>query len=417
MHQVYWRFKRKWFYEFPPCLLALLRYRKRLQEVRAAYLERPVRVLFSVNCLAKWKMQTLLDKMKGDKRFEPVVAITIMDAENGLPVECKKDVLASLGRFFKSQNVPVVCAYDCEKNAAVPFQDFHPDIVFYQQPWGIAKCQQPQSVARYALTCYVPYFVVNYGGFDFDCELLFHRVLWRHFILNELWAKAFMDDQRWYGRAGKVIATGHPMLDLFNARKGDASEKRYVIYAPHWSCNTGEHFSTFLENGRLMLEFAKSHSELNWVFKPHPTLRRTLVELCSWSAAAVDEYYSEWERIGIVCLDGNYVDLFRDSKAMITDCASFLIEYACTGNPIIHLISSNARYRPHPISERLFASYYQVNNWDEFRTALEEVVVRSNDYKRDERLANVKEMKLCDTCAAQNIVDYLDGVLSGRMLS
>ena len=163
-----------------------------------------------------------------------------------------------------------------------------------------------------------------------------------------------------------------------------------------------------------MLLLAKAHPEIKWLFKPHPTLRYRLINGNLWSEKEVDAYYTEWEKLGASCYDGNYVSLFMKSYAMITDCASFLVEYACTGNPIIHLISSNAKYQPHPIAAKLFGSYYQAHNWDEFEKHFEDVVLKKNDYKKDERLAAVKDMRLIDNYAAKNILDYLDKVFSSK---
>ena len=97
---------------------------------------------------------------------------------------------------------------------------------------------------------------------------------------------------------------------------------------------------------------------------------------------------------------------------MITDCASFLVEYPCTKMPIIHLVSSNSKYSVHPISQRLFSSYYQAHTWNEFVNHFSKVIIEGDDYKREERLAEVKRMRLLDTNAAENIVKYLDSILA-----
>ena len=99
---------------------------------------------------------------------------------------------------------------------------------------------------------------------------------------------------------------------------------------------------------------------------------------------------------------------------MITDCASFLTEYGCTGRPVIHLISSNSLYKPHPISARLYDTYYKARNWDELMGHFQSVVIDGDDYKRDVRLSALDSMQLrCDN-AANNIVTYLDKVFGGK---
>lgn len=160
-----------------------------------------------------------------------------------------------------------------------------------------------------------------------------------------------------------------------------------------------------------MLDLARKHPELNWAFKPHPTLRHTLLTVCGWAPEVVDSYYRGWEEVGEACYDANYVGLFADSIALITDCDSFLVEYACFGNPIIHLVSPNCKYKPHAISEKLFGTYYQARDWQELEGHFKRVVLGGDDYKRNYRLAAIREMNLMGNNAARSILDYMDGLL------
>lgn len=416
LHAWYYCMIRRPFAEFVQCLwfcpIVRYRYRKQLACVQDKFGGKKIRVLFPISNLAKWKMQSLFEAMQQSAHYEPLMALTIMDIENALSIEGKRARIQQMRAHFAGKGMGCVDAYDFENGCAIPFDRFAPDIVFYQQPWRIADVQHPKSVSQYALTCYVPYFVQNYGALDMDCLLVFHRLLWRHYILNEDWAKEFVKAQGLL-RAGTVVGVGHPMLDAFGNVGGARCVNECVIYAPHWSCHTGECFSTFLENGKEILMLAQRHPEIEWVFKPHPTLRKVLVGNGWMSEREVADYYDAWERIGTACYSGEYLELFERSKALITDCASFLVEYACTGKPIIHLISSDAKYKPHPISEALFSTYYQANDWDELERNFETVVLRGQDPQRDVRRGKVKEMRLCGNNAAKNIVDYLDGVLGG----
>ena len=142
-----------------------------------------------------------------------------------------------------------------------------------------------------------------------DCLTLFHRGLWRHFTLNEHWAKVFMAAQGRFLRSGTVVGLGHPMLDQFKVvTKMDKETKPCIIYAPHWSCGVGECYSTFLQYGHRILELAKQHSELKWVFKPHPTLRFVLEKENLMTKDEIEAYYAGWAKIGLVNEDGEYVE-------------------------------------------------------------------------------------------------------------
>ena len=50
----------------------------------------------------------------------------------------------------------------------------------------------------------------------------------------------------------------------------------------------------------------------------------------------IDNYYSEWAKIGSVYEEGNYIDLFKQTKCLITDCLSFLVEFLPAESPVIN---------------------------------------------------------------------------------
>ena len=390
------------------------RYQSQLERVRQKFGKEKIKVLFLVSNLAKWKCQTVVDAMSNSENYEPVVALVPMDIEAAMPIEQKRRCFEGIRSYFASKGMPCVDAYDFQNDKYISLRDFSPDIVWYQMPSYGASILSPEMISDFALTCYVPYFVQNYGGLEMDCGGIFHRMLWRHFTLNAEWAKVFMRYQGRFFRVGETIGTGHPMLDnVANARSSRDLKvgDKVIIYAPHWSCGVGENFSTFLKNGKLMLDLAKEVRDVKWIFKPHPTLRSTLIDNGLMEEKEVVGYYAEWEKVGEVCYDGDYADLFAKSSAMITDCASFLTEYGSTGKPLIHLISSNRLYEPHPIAAKLFDTYYKAHNWDEFMEHFRRVIENGDDYKRELRLSALDTMRLRANNASKAIIAYLDYVL------
>ena len=400
--RLYFRVKR-WLLTFAWSWPLRMRYRRQLKRLQTEYGRRPLRVAFLVGTAAKWKMQSLFEALAASPNYAPFLVLTAMDVAVGAEV---REEFRRLREWCTVRQMPVVAAYDPETGVFTPPSAFAPDIVFYQEPWNLSAEQDPRAVSRYALTCYVPYFVQNYGDLGMDCDRPFHRYLWRHFTLNAAWAKVFNEHQG-MARAGQVVGIGHPMLDAW-ADATMEEEPHYVIYAPHWSCGVGECYSTFETLGRPMLEFAQRHPEIKWVFKPHPTLRHTLLSEGIWRAEEIDAYYAAWERMGVACYDGDYMKYFRKSKALVTDCASFLVEFACTGRPIIHLRSPHVRIQPHPIARALFDTYYQAQTIDELTSLLELVVLKGEDPYREKRVQKVGEMSLTGHAAAPAIVQYLD---------
>lgn len=384
--------------------LVLARIRRKLRDGNE-----PIKVVFLVSEISKWKCQSLYDLMKAHPRFEPVIGIFMQD--EGFESKDAAIIRAGMERakqFFDKRGCKVVELYDSEKLQPKDLQVEKPDIIFYQQPWNIILDMSPMAAAKYAITCYVSYYVPNYHDPSLSYSLLFHRYLKYNFILNggEL-SYASSIRRFWNIYAGHMVVVGHPMLDEFYLNPPNPALWKCVIYAPHFTFKHPNnpvlvHYSTFLDNGPAILKYAQAHPEMNWVFKPHPRLKIALRMPGIWSEHEIDDYYGAWAKIGRVCEDGDYMKLFREARAMITDCGSFLSEFAVTKQPIIHLINpENNLAKP-----ELFDTYYKVHNQEELKATLKRVLEDGDDYNMAERLQALEKANLTGTYAAKNIMDF-----------
>lgn len=369
---------------------------------------RKYKVLFLANELSKWKAQSLYDLLDTSDKFEPVVAVTLGDYQWNLKKEMQHKILNDTFSYFRNNGVNCVLAYDLKHNKPIPLKEYSPDFVFYQQPWRIAKNQDIPAVSKFALTFYIPYYVPNYLSPETDYYKQLHQSIFKFYVLNSEWADLHKEFQT--NRIGEICPVGHTMFDEFYLKKdklNDEINENYVIYAPHHSINNFENFATFLWNGLEILEYAKKHPEINWVFKPHPTLKYALIKNKVMTEEQVSEYYAEWEKIGIACYTSDYIDLFFKSKALITDCASFLIEYFCTGKPIIHLISDKATVKVPKTTQEIFDTFYPVRNIEQLYKALDEVIIKGIDKNKQERVNMLQKKELLNNYAAKNIYNDL----------
>ena len=408
LHSRWYWFQREWVTRFTIQLIRFWRIiilRRIRRKVKKG--ER-VRVLFVESEMSKWKSQSLFALMKADPHYEPLMAIYRRDKSENLSNE---EVLKGIARAveeYKRIGNDCVIVYNPKKPETIDLRQFKPDIVFYQQSWisdGIV------GVSRYALTAYIPYYVANYGDLAIDAKMDFHRFVSYYFLLNDAWVSALRSWAPWYYYSGKWLGVGHTMLDYRYLNPAPEPKKQCVIYAPHFSFITPAHdnltgISTFPKSGKAILEYAKAHPSMNWVFKPHPVLWDELVVSGLMTEKERADYYDEWKRIGLVCTNGNYVELFNDATCMITDCGSFLTEFGATGKPIVHLISSAAKLQAMAPSRELYATYYQVHNISEMYTIFKCVLEERNDPKKEERLMAVKEAGLNGNYAAMNIMKF-----------
>ena len=369
--------------------------------------KKKLRVLFLVSENSKWKAQSLYDLMEKSDKFEPFIALTVLTGVH-TGVDTTRNELEDNYKFFKSKGMKVVKAY--ENHEYLDLKIFKPDIVFYQQPWALSKLQMPDSVAKFALTCYIPYFVANYGILRLDTGLRLHKFLFRHYVLNKNWAREYQE----YSGLNNYVAVGHTILDNFYLNQNVQPKNNYVIYAPHYSIphelnKNPVNYGTFLQNGEQILEYAKNHPEINWGFKPHPQLKFVLYNI--WGEEKTEKYYKEWESFAKCCYNAEYIDLFLDSKALITDCASFLTEYFCTEKPILHLISAKCSIEPLKPFQKIIDTFYKAHNQNDLLAYLDEVIIKGNDYKKDERLNVLKQSKLKNNYAAANIIKDLESTI------
>lgn len=394
-------------------------YEKVLKRIRQ---KEKIRVLFLINEISKWKTKSLYNLMKESKDFEPVITLNIADWQwNGLNLEERAELIDKNQEYFNKQGIECIIAYDKITGKAIDLEKFEPDIVFYQQPYMYNKTHEPLRVSEFALTYYIPYYVPNYWIPHLYWWRDFHRHLFRYYQPNKEWADCLSNfvKKNKKEKVKNIVGIGHTMLDEFYLKKNIISSNNYVIYAPHWSIKheknkNAEYYSTFLHNHKEILEYAKTHPEFNWVFKPHPTLKRALIRSEVMTEEEVDNYYNEWAKIGQCSYDSNYVDLFLDSKALITDCGSFLIEYFATGKPLIHLISKDCIPKPPKFVQEIFDTYYKVNNNKELYQVLDNILINNNDYLKEKRHSVLKKETWLNSDNAENILNDIRRTLNAK---
>lgn len=411
------------FFTYPAFLLRVhicrLRYQKTLKRLRAKIASRQkIKVLFLNMDISKWKCQSLYELMDKSDVFDPVIGLTITDEdENHTHSDIIERNRISRAFYVKLGDKVVEVCVPKTMSVSDP-KDIGADIVFYQVPWGNLGPQKVYEVSRYALTCYMPYSIENYDDRDgirrFDDRHMahFHQLLWESYSWSDQFAEHLYSSQHPWEWAGKVLGLGHTIFDAYTSKFGPVKNGKHVIYAPHFRFSWGEcptrfSISTFDWSGKPVLEYAKQHPELNWVFKPHPKLRERVVEIGFMTKAEVDEYYHAWESIGRACYDGDYMPLFADSYAMITDCESFLYEYMATGSPLIHLVSKNSDQVPNLAAKNIFDSFYSCDNQPDMLSLFKMVLEEKEDPMKGERLDACKRSNLIGNDCAKRLLDHI----------
>ena len=381
---------------------------KVLKKLKKEIKKRKLKVAFYVYDETKWKLQSLYDLFASDEHFEPVILVTKncspKDNCNYQSAENAEKVYS----FFKDKGLNTEYAYDCENNKFIPFEHFKPDIIFYQHPWYVETTQGPVVCSRFALTYYVPYYLPSTTAPN-DYYLRFHRYVHKYYVLNEYLKKRYTKLMKNKGK--NLCVAGSPQLDYFYLNKQN-EHREYVIYAPHWTVNheTTIAYSTFLQTGKIILEFAQNHPEIKWIFKPHPLLKSALLVNGYLTAKEVNDYYEQWKKIGIYHDSGDYLNLFEKSYAMITDCGSFMTEFFMTKMPLIRLVSPDTPPFD-KFMEEIMQTFYNIHNENELSQALNTVVLKKEDPLKEKRLKVLKNSGLNNNYAALNILNDIKSEL------
>ena len=305
------------------------------QEIRIRGIRKKpqIKVLFIVSEASTWKSELLYQKMLEHPRFSPILGVT-----ESLQVPESKAILLS---YIQKKHYEYV-DLDVEGNS---IRRINPDIKFYYKPYesnyrhGLYFDYNMKS-----LVCNI-FYSFNLGGDAMAFKHDIRRYSWKEFVENDAVVEAVKNAGKY--SANKAI-TGLPLQDILSIPKEcykdpwkcDKSKKR-IIYAPHHSFkgtnSSYVEYATFLDFGEFMLEMAKKYSDtVQWVFKPHPSLRSKLQNI--WGKERTDAYYKEWDNLPNAQVElGAYNDIFKYSDAMIHDCSSFIVEYMFTNNPVLFL--------------------------------------------------------------------------------
>ena len=299
-------------------------FQKKIKDIQKS--SRKLKVVFYVSENQKWCYQSLYEEFEKNSNFEVLVVVYLLETVHS-KTDKTKNSLEENYLFFKSRGMRVEYGY--KDGQYIDLRTFKPDIVFYEQPWSLPKMNMPYRISTYALACHCPYSITTNSSI-LKSHNKFFEFLWKYFVVTDSLKEEYASCYK--RNSESIIAVGHPKLDYYNKLKVKES-KHYVIYAPHHSIK-GSHlqYGTFEWNGHFILEYAKAHPELNWVFKPHPNIKYWFQHIGYMSEKEINDYYNEWSKIGFVYDSGDYFDLFNDSDAMITDCGSFLVEYFLTKN-------------------------------------------------------------------------------------
>lgn len=380
----------------------------RLEEVR----RKPVvNVVFQIEDLAKWKCNSVLKAMCGDARFR---ACAWFVGRSTMSAEERAEGLQLARDFFSREHLPLV-----EYGSFADFPpEASPDIVFIVEPYFFILKEPSNEGLLDKLVCYVPYCFRNTGEAASYGGILPHAALFNFYENPHI---ASIGRKCMEGGGRNIIVTGHPIADAFMEEAAGkqawprAGARKRVIWAPHWTVGESDSYfttSTFLQYADLMLSLARKYeSDIQFCFKPHPMLFQRLCSLEGWGEERAAAYYRAWRDMPNAQYEsGEYVDLFKQSDALIHDCGSFMVEYLFADKPCMYLLrESGALPALNRMSRDALECHCQGRTPGDIEGFLQEVVLGGSDPMRAKRDAYRREYLVPPNglSAAQNIINAI----------
>ncbi|MBQ7632286.1 MAG: CDP-glycerol glycerophosphotransferase family protein [Paludibacteraceae bacterium] len=350
-------------------------------------------MIFFLQTPSVWKYDALYHQLEESAIFEPLVVVSPYNVHLNYDKEECFRVMKQTEEFARTRGYNYVGTYDWETHKWRDIKKlYQPDIVFFTKPYKDTLPAYHIYNFLDALTLYVPYGINCINLFHNTYGLSFQALLWKFLVETdfqkhyaEIYEKSHGDNVEVVG----ALAEEKLMQDDYEAKdvwKPQSKKKKRIIWAPHHTVDYLFNFSNFLEYCDDMLRLAEKYKDdIQIAFKPHPVLKFKLINI--WGLEKTEDYYARWANLGNGQIEqGDYIDLFKTSDAMIHDCASFTVEYLYAKKPVLFQIKNDkVKEEFNSFGELCLDLHYHAYSIEETDKFIREVVIGGNDPKKDER--------------------------------
>lgn len=351
------------------------------------------RVLFFLQTPSVWKYDALYQKLENSEYFEPLIVVSPYNVHLNYDTEECFRVMRQTEEYAHEKGYNYVSAYNWEKNKWRDIKkEYQPDIVFFTKPYKDTLPAYHIYHFTDALTLYVPYGINCMNLYHNNYELPFQSLLWKLLLETDFQKHYAEQYERSHGDNVEIVgalAEEKLMQKEYVAKdvwKQQEKEKKRIIWAPHHTVDYLFNFSNFLNYCEDMLRLAEKYQDkIQIAFKPHPVLKFKLINI--WGLEKTEDYYNRWANLENGQIEqGDYIDLFKTSDAMIHDSGSFTVEYLYAQKPVLFQIRDNkVKDEFNSFGHMCLEQHYLAYSIEETENFIREVVIAGNDPKKVER--------------------------------
>lgn len=378
-----------------------------------------LRCVFFATFEETWKYDVVYQLMEKHPRFDPLILVCPI-VNYGYDNMIQR--MDSSYSFFQKKGYQVQKAYHVDSKSYVDVRkDLHPDIIFYTNPYkGLVDDRYFITEFKDVLTIYVPYFYNDTADYELAYDEFLLNVVWRRYLETDMHLKMAARYSRNHGR--NAVVTGYPGIEEFLSKSDSFSGADWkvkdphfkrIIWAPHHSIYATDAFkyASFMLFCDTMLDLAvKYKDQIQFAFKPHPLLRNKLERL--WGREKTDAYYEKWSQMpNTTVVEGDYVDLFLTSDAMIHDSGSFIAEYLYLNKPVLRTLNGIELSSLHnEFGLCCLENHYKAGNASEIDRFIQNVIAGVDPLKT-QRTEFIHEVLIPKGSPSQNIIDdILDSI-------
>lgn len=363
-------------------------------------------------------LKSIYEECIKDDRFN--VSIVAIPCKKQLPkLGLSHKVYESEGaeEFYKNFSCNVINGYDYQKGKWFNLKKLKPDYLFFQTPYNVIRPHKYSSeiVSKYTKILYVHYAAdfIGAGILEETNPIDYMKDIYTIFLQDKSHEKLVKEYLRSNNLNIKTVLTGFPRYDELDSLKGIDSKNwnlprnknvKRVIWTPRWTTNEGN--CNFFEYKDFLIEYAKKHSNFDFIFRPHPQA------FLEWNAtgelpkAEAEKYKKEYSDCNNAKIDNQkeYLTTFYSSDFMITDISSIVAEYFLTGKPIIYCHKKDCF---NDFSRKISEGFYWVRNQKELEERINDLMA-GNDPLAEVRKKLIKDnFYINPKKAGKQIKDYM----------
>lgn len=388
-----------------------------------------IRVAFILDTIAKFKTISVYHEMLSSDIFEPFIVL-YHTFEYHINNDNVWDAYNNEYSCLMNKGYAVYHGYD-ENRKYIDFSIYTPDMV-------VVSSLYFDKIYTFVTQTYlnINYLVCifNYGfsiiagnAYNYYYNNLGVNTAWKHFMESQIDYAEIMRYSKHFG--SNCVFFGAPSLDLYkhndtNFKVPDKinNGKPIVIYAPHHTVHgtpEGFNLATFHIYHNYFLNMVESNPDINFVFKPHPSLGYKLKIKNVMDEREYNDYIHKWNSFpnAISYFDGDYINLFKISDLLITDSASFIVEWLPSKQPCMYLVNPERDRDTYleyfsRLARTILEKYYLCYDEQNIAQYFRQIIFDKYDPLREERIKLIDTLFINIGTAGKKIVEYLTRILS-----